>query len=83
MKDLTSILELIRTLTSQVFIPIAVTHSPIKPQTDVIVVLRSSQRIDNVILENWFNDNISILVTRLVQKTYKMPTNAELAIRKH
>jgi hypothetical protein len=37
----------------------------------------------HIILDNWFNDNISILVSRIVLKTYKIPITGELAIRKH
>ena len=67
--DLKAILTLIQKATSDVFIPICISHSPIKPDKDFIVAFRSSQHVQSFSLDGWFTPNIDALSKKFVIKT--------------
>lgn len=56
--DLNALLTLIKTQTGKVFLPIAVSHSPVKPTEQFIVVLRTSENVQGLPLQGWFTDVI-------------------------
>ena len=72
LKDLKAILTLIKSLTNQIFIPITMTHSPLAADKDILVVLRTSANIDNVVLDGWFTPDINKLATKFVSKVIKL-----------
>lgn len=81
-QDLPETLTLIKSLTGWIFVPIAVTHSPARPDTDIIIILRRAKNAGNIILSNWFTEDIPTLVKQFVIKTFKLPQTDEVAIRK-
>ena len=56
--DLQALLTLIKTQTNKVFVPIAISHSPIKPKEEFIIVLRTSENVQAIPLDGWFTENI-------------------------
>ena len=67
--DLKAILTLIQKSTSDIFIPICISHSPIKPDKDFIVAFRSSQHVQSFSLDGWFTTNIDALSKKFIVKT--------------
>lgn len=57
------------------FIPIAVSHSPVRPKEDAVIVLRTSDNVTCFSLENWFTTDINKLVPKFVTKTITLPPN--------
>lgn len=74
---------MIKKITNKVFIPIAVTHSPTNPDTDVTIILRKARNAGNIILDNWFTEDIPTLAKLFVLKTFKLPQTDEVVIRKN
>ena len=56
--DLQALLTLIKNETNKVFVPIAISHSPIKPESDFIIVFRTSDNVQAIPLDGWFTKNI-------------------------
>lgn len=56
--DLQALLSLIQSQTGKVFVPIALSHSPVKPDSEFIIVLRTSENVQAFPLEGWFTTNI-------------------------
>lgn len=56
-KDLKKLMDLIKVETNQVFIPICLSHSPINPTKDFIVVLHAN--VKTIPLEGWFTTNLT------------------------
>ena len=52
-KDMQATLTLIKNQTGKVFLPICISHSPIKPMEDFIIVFRCQENIHAFPLENW------------------------------
>ena len=73
--DLQVLLTLIQSQTGKVFIPIALSHSPVKPDSEFIIVLRTSENVQAFPLEGWFTTNIPQLVKKFVVKTIKLDAN--------
>jgi hypothetical protein len=59
-----------------VFIPIAVSHSPVNPKTDLIIVLRSSENVTAFPLDGWFTTDIPKLAKKFTIKQIKLDKNA-------
>lgn len=72
LKELKNLLTLIHTQTQKVFIPIAVSHSPVNPKKDVIVVLRTSDNVHCFSLDGWFTTDIAKLAPKFVIKTLQL-----------
>ena len=70
--DLQALLTLIQTKTGNVFIPIAVSHSPVKPTEEFIIVLRTHDNVQAFPLDGWFTTNIPQLCKKFVTKTIKL-----------
>ena len=62
---------MIHNQTKEVFIPICLSHSPIKPGKDFIIVFRTSQHVQSFSLDGWFTSNIEQLAKKFVVKTVK------------
>ena len=43
--DMQALLTLIQSQTGKVFVPIALSHSPVKPDKEFIIVLRTSENV--------------------------------------
>lgn len=74
MDDLGAILTLVKTKTGKVFVPIAISHSPVAPTEKFILVLRTSENVQAFSLQGWFTDNIPVLAKKFVRKTIKVDT---------
>lgn len=72
MKDLESILSLIHSESGKVFVPISISHSPVKPATQFIIVLRASENVQSYTLQGWFTSDIPKLCQKFVTKTIKI-----------
>ena len=70
--DLQALLTLIQQQTGKIFLPIAVSHSPIKPTEQFIIVLRTSENVQSYPLDGWFVPNIAQLAKKFVVKTIKL-----------
>ena len=68
--DLYAIIDLIHKTTKEIFIPIRIAGSPIRPQ-DFMVVFRTSSKVQAFPLEGWFTTNIRELAKKFVVKTFK------------
>lgn len=62
----------IQTTTQKVFIPSAISHSPINPKTDLMVVLRACETVTAFSLNGWFTEDISKLSKKFVIKKLKL-----------
>jgi len=71
-RDLDALLTLINKQTGKVFLPIAVSHSPVKPAEQFIVVLRTSENVQGLPLQGWFTDVIPQLAKKFVTKKIKL-----------
>ena len=71
-KELQSLLSLIHTTTSQIFIPTAISHSPINPKSDIIVCLRQSDTVTQFSLDGWFTTDLTKLSKKFVIKKLKL-----------
>ena len=85
MKNFASLLQLIQDQTQQVFIPIALSHSPVNPKEDMVIVLRTSDNVQCFSLDGWFTKNISQLAKKFVIKTIALgkdidPVHAKVKI---
>ena len=58
MKDLQALLILINKETKSIMIPICLSHSPINPNKDFIVVFRTHENVQSLSLDGWFTTNI-------------------------
>ena len=58
MKDLQALLILINKETKSIMIPICLSHSPINPDRDFIVVFRTHENVQSLSLDGWFTTNI-------------------------
>lgn len=52
--DMQAILTTIKQQTGKVFVPICVSHSPVKPLDHFIIVLRTHENIHAFPLDSWF-----------------------------
>ena len=68
--DLAAIIDLIHKTTKEIFIPIRISGSPIKPK-DFVIVFRTSSKVQAIPLDGWFTTNISALAKKFVIKTFK------------
>ena len=68
--DLYAIIDLIHKTTKEIFIPIRIAGSPIRPK-DFMVVFRTSSKVQAFPLEGWFTTNIRELAKKFVVKTFK------------
>lgn len=68
-------LTMIKTATGKTFVPISVSHSPVKPDSEFIIVFRTSENVQAFSLQGWFVDNIPQLVKKFVTKTIKLDAN--------
>ena len=69
--DLQALLTLMQHETKQILIPICLSHSPINPAKDFIVVFRTSDNVQSLSLDGWFTTNIQQLSKKFVVKTVK------------
>ena len=53
-------------------IPIAVSHSPVNPKKDLIVVMRTSENVHCFNLDGWFTTDIAKLSTKFVIRTLQL-----------
>ena len=51
-------LTMIKSQTGKTFVPISVSHSPVKPESEFIIVFRTSENVQAFSLQGWFVDNI-------------------------
>ena len=58
MNDLQALLILINKETKSIMIPICLSHSPINPNKDFIVVFRTHENVQSLSLDGWFTTNI-------------------------
>ena len=72
MKDLQALLILINKETKSIMIPICLSHSPINPDKDFIVVFRTHENAQSLSLDGWFTTNIVQLSQKFVSKTIKV-----------
>ena len=50
-------------------------HSPVNPKTDLIIVLRASENVTAFSLEGWFTTDIPKLAKKFVVKKFKIDKN--------
>jgi hypothetical protein len=79
MKDIKSTLTLIQNQTKKVFLPISLSHSPVNPSEDIVVVFRASESVQCFSLENWFTEDITKLSTKFVTKS--LPVDKDIGSR--
>lgn len=72
MKDLQTIMILIQKEAQSVFLPICLSHSPINPTKDFIVVFRDHKHVQSFSLDGWFTENIPQLAKKFSFKTVKL-----------
>jgi hypothetical protein len=58
------------------------TNSPLNPQQDIQVVLRSSTNIAGEVLQGWFTDDVNKLATKFVHKPLKMGNEENMSMHK-
>ena len=78
-------MTLIQTTTGKVFIPSAISQSPINPKTDLIVVFRASDTVTAFSLDGWFTPDIAKLSKKFIVKKLKLdksqsPTHMKVKI---
>ena len=64
-----AILMAIKQQTDQLMIPICLSHSPINPAKDFIVVFRTHENVQSLSLDGWFTTNIVQLAKKFICKT--------------
>ena len=71
-KEIQQVLTLIKTSTGKVFIPSAISHSPVNPKSDLIVVFRASDTVTAFSLDGWFTEDIAKLSKKFIVKKLKL-----------
>ena len=69
--DMQALLTLVKAQTGKVFIPTALTQSPVDPAGQFIIVLRTSDTREEVMSfkkQGWFTENIPALAKKFVTK---------------
>ena len=56
--ELQAVLMAINKATNSIMIPICISHSPINPNKDFIVVFRTHENVQSLSLDGWFTTNI-------------------------
>lgn len=74
--DLQALLTLIKQSTGKIFVPICLSHSPVAPQSQFIIVLRTSENIQSFSLTGWFTPDIPKLSKKFVTKAEKIDAGA-------
>ena len=69
--DMFSVIDLIHKTAKEIFIPIRIAASPIRP-TDFIVVFRTHSKVQAFTLDGWFTTNTKELAKKFVTKTFKI-----------
>ena len=67
--ELQAVIMAINSETNSIMIPICISHSPINPSKDFIVVFRTHENVKSLSLDGWFTNNIVQLSKKFVSKT--------------
>ena len=67
--NLEAMITLIHGITESVYIPICISHSPVNPSHDFLVVFRKSENVKCFPLDGWFTTNIPQLAKKFFVKT--------------
>ena len=73
--QLPQVLDIIYKQTQKVFVPTSLSHSPIKPKEEFMIVLRTSDNVQSFPSKHWITNNIANLCKKFVIKTIKFDAN--------